>query len=1366
MIHRLHESSRVRLVLMLFAGSFCGALSLTAQTTPTLAIQLSPVTPEYSDTTTVSATITGSGGTKPSGTVTYSIDGGASSQASVNSAGVSYFPIKPLVPSAHKVSVSYSGDSNYNAVSSQTQSFNVADRVFEINASTYPLYPVLYVNQGGTYTNFGVGGVAVDPKFNVYLAYGNSGTGVAAGIGEITNNGLGYRAVPVTGLGMDTRLAVDTGGNLYISDPTNSRVIEYSTAGVQTVLSLTGLMTPSCITFDAASGSLFILDSGLGGVVQFNLTTRAQTTTFSGVTGLQPAIATDGAGGIYYAIGFQLMFRAVDGTVSPIFGEFNDGVSSGTGIFGLAFDPVRKYLWVDSATNGGVGVIRLDALHHASNASGGQAGYEHGEIALDSDGKAYTPGTVYTDGPDAANLGPTIGYPTSGAYATFELPSANGTPGVFQSSFAPGISGSATAPLGFGALSFNQPFNTTGTYPIGNIKSFPVYGRGYGQWMISTPGSVFPLSSAFGQPAGIAVSESFVGAGDTLYVSDNTNNTVSSIVYGDPSYGSTGGPTLYTQATLAFNGLVSPTQLSTDGSGDVWVLDQGASSGGARIVRLSAGGTQTLPYTAAVGDPLGMVQNVAAFMVDGSEALYLGGSNHSGGVIVKIDPRGLETTVASGIEVPAAMTIDADSSVYSVDMSGKLVKIDRFGAVTTITTGLPSPTQISIDASGVVYLSSATAKGVLTIAPDGTEATITLPGVANPTAAAVDFVGSIHVTDGVTKMAYVDYRSEVNIDFSSAPVGVNSTASQNYVVSDIGNLSLGALSPTISQGTYAPFSISPGITNGCQFAGAATPTLLAPAQSCQVQLEYAPTKVGTDTASASLYSPTVVSTYTVGPTLYWNLNGKATTAVTAPAPALNPATLSFGSLGTGVTSTAQIATLSNTGNAQLTISSFAITGSNASSFSQTSTCGTTLAAAASCSFSVTCTPATAGALAATLAVNYPSPLPQQTVALSCTGTAATAPQAVLTPATASFGSVTAGTTSAAQTFTLTNAGTAALPITSIALNGTNANGFNIGANTCGSSLAAASSCIITVTFSPGSAGSAAATLSVADSVGTQSSALTGIGTAAAAPQAALSPSTANFGSVSVGTASSTLTFTLSNAGTAALAVTSASLGGVNAADFSIASNNCTASLAAGSSCMLTVSFKPTVAMNEAATLSIVDGVGAQTASLTGTGIAVVSTDFGIAATPPLQTVSAGSSASYSVSITPLGGSFSAPVALSATGFPPGAIVTFTPASLTPSASAATSTLTIATATLLVHHQAPPLWPMGAPVLATGLLMIPLFRRKRVLNALICFIVLLGTGGALVGCGGGWGYPSITYDVTVTGTSGSLQHSTIVQITVK
>jgi len=110
---------------------------------------------------------------------------------------------------------------------------------------------------------------------------------------------------------------------------------------------------------------------------------------------------------------------------------------------------------------------------------------------------------------------------------------------------------------------------------------------------------------------------------------------------------------------------------------------------------------------------------------------------------------------------------------------------------------------------------------------------------------------------------------------------------------------------------------------------------------------------------------------------------------TAPVVSLSPASLTFGQQNTSTTSSPQTVTLSNIGNASLSISSVGMGGANPGDFAQTNTCGSSVAAGANCTISVTFTPSAAGSRSASLTVNdNASGSPQ---AVSLTGTAISTP---------------------------------------------------------------------------------------------------------------------------------------------------------------------------------------------------------------------------------------------------------------------------------------------------------------------------------------------------------------------------------------
>jgi hypothetical protein len=113
--------------------------------------------------------------------------------------------------------------------------------------------------------------------------------------------------------------------------------------------------------------------------------------------------------------------------------------------------------------------------------------------------------------------------------------------------------------------------------------------------------------------------------------------------------------------------------------------------------------------------------------------------------------------------------------------------------------------------------------------------------------------------------------------------------------------------------------------------------------------------------------------------------------------------------------------------------------------------------------------------------------------------------------------------------------------------------------------------------------------------------------AGAAPAAAAFaiPDTAavDHGSRQVGTATPAKTITVANRGTAPMTVSSAAVGGADAGDFQVASNTCTAPVAAGASCAIGVTFTPLATGTRTATLTLASNAlnGPHTVALKGTG---------------------------------------------------------------------------------------------------------------------------------------------------------------------
>ena len=465
--------------------------------------------------------------------------------------------------------------------------------------------------------------------------------------------------------------------------------------------------------------------------------------------------------------------------------------------------------------------------------------------------------------------------------------------------------------------------------------------------------------------------------------------------------------------------------------------------------------------------------------------------------------------------------------------------------------------------------------------------------------------------------------SPLSLDFGSQPQGTSSSPS-TVTLTNSGNASLTMSSNgiAVNGANAADFTLSN--TSTCSGGGT-----VAAGSSCSIKVVFKPSTTGSESATLTLTDNAPNSPQSVP------LSGTGT----APAPilGLNPAAVSFGNQPKGTASAAQLVTLSNTGNGTLNISGISTIGTNAADFALagSSNCpvaGGTLAAAASCRLDVTFTPSTTAAESAKINIVDNAAGSPQTVSLSGTGTASAVS---LAPAALAFSGQLVGTMSSAQAVTLTNHGNGTLSISGITISGSNSGDF-AQTNTCGSSVNAGGNCSINITFKPSANGARSATLNVSDNAAgsPQTVTLSGTGTS---PGVQLSPPSLTFGSQTVGTTSASQAVTLTNNATGTLTINSMTFTGANSGDFS-KTDNCGASVNAGASCTINVSFKPAASGARSASLSISDNAAGSPHSVTlsGTGVAAAP---GLSVHPAnlaFGNVNVGSRASQNVTLTNTG----------------------------------------------------------------------------------------------------------------------------------
>jgi hypothetical protein len=323
---------------------------------------------------------------------------------------------------------------------------------------------------------------------------------------------------------------------------------------------------------------------------------------------------------------------------------------------------------------------------------------------------------------------------------------------------------------------------------------------------------------------------------------------------------------------------------------------------------------------------------------------------------------------------------------------------------------------------------------------------------------------------------------------------------------------------------------------------------------------------------------------------------------------ITPTGLTFGPQVILTTSGPQTVTYLDGATVPVDITQVEITGPNAADFSLSAqTCqDSVLSPGQNCFVSVVFTPQTGplGARQANLVFTDDATGSPRSIPLSGTATPA-APVLCLSSAsgTLSFGSQLLTTTSAVQSITITNCGSAALNISSVIVGGFASNDFSVAQTCTGGPIAPGDTCTLNVTFHPQAAGTRNANIVIADDATGSPTILNlqGVGVALA-PAICFGSAALNFADTVVGFTSSVQSVTITNCGTAPLLLTNLTLTGANPGDFVITLSTC-GTVFTGTTCQVNVEFAPTFGGARSASLGFVDNVSGspQLLSLTGNG---------------------------------------------------------------------------------------------------------------------------------------------------------------------
>lgn len=395
--------------------------------------------------------------------------------------------------------------------------------------------------------------------------------------------------------------------------------------------------------------------------------------------------------------------------------------------------------------------------------------------------------------------------------------------------------------------------------------------------------------------------------------------------------------------------------------------------------------------------------------------------------------------------------------------------------------------------------------------------------------------------------------------------------------------------------TGALTTVVQGSTEFAITADACAAKILPAAGTCVISVAFAP-------ASAGQKSGTLVVSANPGGTGSSSLSGVGL----APASlTIDPVSGTFATTTVGATGPAQTFKITNAGGVPAggtTGVAAVVSGAQAAEFVPSANgCTGTLAPGASCTVTITFKPAAAGPRAASLTA---SAAPGGMIAASLSGSGVNPALLKLAAASgsqAAFGNVVSGTP-VTQTFVVTNNGGQPSSAVTIAITGV---GFSVAtpAGDCISgttTLAVNGTCTVHVVLSSMTIGTASGTLTASATAG-GSSPLALTGTIVPQGTIMISPTTSPFGAFLPGTPSAAIPFTVTNTGGGPTGVLTASITG--STEFTISTDGCTGkTVAPGLTCGVSVILKPGSSGSKTGTL-LVSGTpgGSATAALSGTG---------------------------------------------------------------------------------------------------------------------------------------------------------------------
>jgi len=489
-----------------------------------------------------------------------------------------------------------------------------------------------------------------------------------------------------------------------------------------------------------------------------------------------------------------------------------------------------------------------------------------------------------------------------------------------------------------------------------------------------------------------------------------------------------------------------------------------------------------------------------------SEQVALAGTATTAPQQIGLTPANLNLgSVTVGTTVKGTVTVSnvggSNLTISSISASGNPFTVSGLTTPSSIAPGASNSFNVTyaptapVTSSGSVTITSddpQTPTSVLSVSGTGTTTTVA-PTITNQPVSQTVTAGQTAtfavVAAGTAPLSYQWQKNGVNIagaNSSSYTTPATSTSDSGSTFSVAVTNTAGTVTSAAATLTVNPAPVSPTITtqpaSQTVTAGQTATFAVVAAGTAPLSYQWQKNGVNIAVATAASYTTPATSTSDSGSTfsvVVTNTAGTVTSAAAtltvnpAPAPAiqLNPTSINFGNAVVGI-NLSQVLIIRNTGTATLTISQVTATGPGFSSG------GFSLPLNVSVGQQTTITvaflPTVVGSASGNVSIVSNASTSPTSVSLSGTGIAATFILSI-SPTSLSFGNVTTGTSSAAQSVIITNTGNSNVVISQITLSGA---GYTMTGGSAPVTLAPLQTVTLSVQFGPAVAGTVSGNIAI------------------------------------------------------------------------------------------------------------------------------------------------------------------------------------------------------------------------------------------------------------------------------------------------